>query len=76
MNRVIEFHLKGHPPVFMYEEDYENSDGPLMPTATHDQDSFGMGESYAHMFSNGHIMRHMVKIGHRDDLTQPNEIKA
>lgn len=76
MNRVIEFQLKGHPPVFIYEDDYENSDGPLMSTATQDRNYPFSGLSYAYLFPDESIQRNRVIIGHRDDLTQLHEIKA
>ncbi len=42
--------------------------GALMPSPNHDLDSFGMGESYAHLFSDGSIMRYQECIGQKEDL--------
>ncbi|MEE8113044.1 MAG: hypothetical protein V3T23_01695 [Nitrososphaerales archaeon] len=60
--------------LWMYREDIENCDGPLMPTQSHDMDTMGMGESYAHLFDDGKIRRYQEVIGTIDDLKIVDEI--
>jgi hypothetical protein len=66
--KVLELHLEGHPPVWMYEEDYATKSGALMPTPNHAMETFGFGPSYAHVFPDGNVRRFGERIGSFDDL--------
>lgn len=70
---VLEFDLHG-VTVYMYADDYEAGNGALMPTRDHATETFGMGQSYAHLFEDGIIRRGQREIGTKDDLIQPGEI--
>ena len=63
---VVEVVLNG-VHLWIYADDLECGCGALMPTPTHVQDTFGFGESYAHLYPNG-ISRFGQKIGDRSDL--------
>lgn len=58
--------------VWIYPDELESGDAPLMLTATHDQDSFGMGVSYAHLFGDK-VFRFQEQIGTRADLVKVDE---
>lgn len=64
---VVEVVLDG-THLWIYKDDLDACDGPLMPTPTHIEDTFGLGESYAHLFSDGKVRRYQEVIGERSDL--------
>ena len=63
---VLAFTLHG-VPVWMPREWYNESNGALMPTPNHAQETRGMGVSYAHMI-NGRIVRYGETIGSKADM--------
>ena len=63
----IEVELDGMT-LYIRQDDLELSMGALMPSPNHDVDSCGMGDSYAHLFSDGRIRRYNEVIGKKDDL--------
>ena len=67
MEKSIEVSLHGKI-LWIYERNLEAGQGPLMPTPDHAQETFGMGDSYAHLFPDGNIRRHKVVIGTIEDL--------
>lgn len=67
MSEVVQIRIEGHPDTWMYRENWERKQGALMPTPTHDQDTFGLGESYAHMYPSG-VSRYGEKIADVADV--------
>jgi len=63
----LRFTLHGKQ-VWIYEQDYIDSDGALMPEPFHDQVTMGLGISYAHLYPNGEIKRFDRVIGSKSDL--------
>ena len=67
MKSAIEVILNGMH-LWIYVNDLNDCWGALMLTPTHDQDTFGLGISYAHLFEDGIIRRFNKEIGKLEDL--------
>lgn len=57
--------LPGHCNLWMRQSSLDAGEGALMPEPDHD---LTLGESYAHLFDDGRILRYREVIGHKDDL--------
>lgn len=67
LSPAIEVELDGMV-LYIRKDDLECSDGALMPSPNHDINSYGMGDSYAHLFPDGFIRRYNEVIGKKSDL--------
>ena len=76
LGEVVEIVLNGNH-LWIYKDNLDSGDGALMLTPTHVEDTFGMGESYAHLCSDGKVRRYHEVIGERSDLLlASNEVSS
>lgn len=73
-NDVTAVQLPGGPTLYIRDECLEAGHGPLMPTPSHDIETCGMGDSYAHLYADGTISRYGSTIGTRSDLMIANAV--